>query len=240
MPDAALYRVIVAEDNTLLREGLQILLERNGFTVTDAVGDAEELLRAVHRCSPDVVITDVRMPPDFRCEGLTAAVQLREEQPGLPVVVLSQYIEQSYVAELLDSPGGPRGAGGTGGTGGPGGSRGAGIGYLLKDRVSDVAEFADTVRRVAAGGTAVDPAVISQLINRRQDPLERLTPREREVLGVMAEGHSNASIAQRLFISDAAVVKHIGNILMKLDLPPDDGRNRRVAAVLAYLQGAVR
>lgn len=237
MPDAALYRVIVAEDNTLLREGLQILLERNGFTVTDAVGDAEELLRAVHRCSPDVVITDVRMPPDFRCEGLTAAVQLREEQPGLPVVVLSQYIEQSYVAELLDSPGGPRGAGGTGG---PGGSRGAGIGYLLKDRVSDVAEFADTVRRVAAGGTAVDPAVISQLINRRQDPLERLTPREREVLGVMAEGHSNASIAQRLFISDAAVVKHIGNILMKLDLPPDDGRNRRVAAVLAYLQGAVR
>ncbi|MGN0096845.1 MAG: response regulator [Corynebacterium sp.] len=234
MPDTALYRVVVAEDNTLLREGLQILLERNGFTVTDAVGDAEELLRAVHRGPPDVVITDVRMPPDFRCEGPTAAVQLREEQPGLPVVVLSQYIEQSYVAELLDSPGGPRGAGGLGG------SRGAGIGYLLKDRVSDVAEFADTVRRVAAGGTAVDPAVISQLINRRQDPLERLTPREREVLGVMAEGHSNASIAQRLFISDAAVVKHIGNILMKLDLPPDDGRNRRVAAVLAYLQGAVR
>ncbi|WP_312977133.1 response regulator transcription factor [Corynebacterium sp.] len=228
MPDTALYRVVVAEDNTLLREGLQILLERNGFTVTDAVGDAEELLRAVHRDPPDVVITDVRMPPDFRCEGLTAAVQLREEQPGLPVVVLSQYIEQSYVAELLDSPGGS------------GGSRGAGIGYLLKDRVSDVAEFADTVRRVAAGGTAVDPAVISQLINRRQDPLERLTPREREVLGVMAEGHSNASIAQRLFISDAAVVKHIGNILMKLDLPPDDGRNRRVAAVLAHLQGAVR
>lgn len=228
MTDNTSCRVVVAEDNTLLREGLQILLERNGFMVADVVGDAEELIGTVRRLSPDVVITDVRMPPDFRCEGLTAAVQLREEQPGLPVVVLSQYIEQSYVAELLDSPGGP------------GGSRGAGIGYLLKDRVSDVAEFADTVRRVAAGGTAVDPAVISQLINRRQDPLGRLPPREREVLSVMAEGHSNASIAQRLFISDAAVVKHIGNILMKLDLPPDDGRNRRVAAVLAYLQGAVR
>jgi DNA-binding NarL/FixJ family response regulator len=231
MPDTTSYRVVVAEDNTLLREGLQILLERNGFTVADAVGDADELIGAAHRSSPDVVITDVRMPPDFRCEGLTAAVRLREEQPGLPVVVLSQYIEQSYVADLLDSPGSP---------GGSGGGRGAGIGYLLKDRVSDVAEFADTVRRVAAGGTAVDPAVISQLIHRRQDPLDRLTPREREVLGVMAEGHSNASIARRLFISDAAVVKHIGNILMKLDLPPDDGRNRRVSAVLAYLQGAAR
>ncbi|MDO5646247.1 MAG: response regulator transcription factor [Dermabacter sp.] len=211
--------VVIAEDNTLLREGLHMLLERNGFVIAAAVATAEELITATRESTPDLVITDVRMPPDFRSEGLTAAVRLREENPALPVVVLSQYVEQSYVAELLDSAGG------------------AGVGYLLKDRVSDVADFADTLRRVHVGGTAVDPAVINQLISRRRDPLERLTPREREVLAVMAEGHSNAAIARRLVVSDAAVVKHVGNILMKLDLPPNDDQNRRVIAVLTYLRG---
>lgn len=212
-------RVVIAEDNTLLREGLQVLLERNGFAIAAAVATAEELITATREAAPDLVVTDVRMPPDFRSEGLTAAVRLREENPALPVVVLSQYVEQSYVAELLDSAGG------------------AGVGYLLKDRVSDVKDFAETLRRVHAGGTAVDPAVINQLISRRRDPLDRLTPREREVLAVMAEGHSNAAIARRLVVSDAAVVKHVGNIMMKLDLPPNDDQNRRVAAVLTYLRG---
>ncbi|TSD62735.1 response regulator transcription factor [Aeromicrobium piscarium] len=211
--------VAIAEDNTLLRGGLQVLLERNGFVVVAAVGAPDDLVDAVHATAPDLVVTDVRMPPEFQSEGLTAAVRLREEDPTLPVVVLSQYVEQSYVAELLDSSGG------------------AGIGYLLKDRVSDVKDFAATLRRVHAGGTAVDPAVINQLIARRRDPLERLTSREREVLAVMAEGHSNAAIARLLFVSEAAVVKHIGNIMMKLDLPPNDDQNRRVAAVLAYLRG---
>lgn len=222
MPDSTSpepIRIVLAEDNTLLREGLQALLERNGFIVAAAVGTADELIDAVHSTSPDLVVTDVRMPLDFRSEGLTAAVKLRNQDPSLPVVVLSQYVEQSYVADLLDSAGG------------------VAVGYLLKDRVSDVSEFADTLRRVQAGGTAVDPSVISQLISRRRDPLERLTSREMEVLAVMAEGQSNASIARRLFITNAAVVKHVGNILMKLDLPPNDDQNRRVAAVLAYLRG---
>ncbi|QBJ96353.1 response regulator transcription factor [Rhodococcus sp. ABRD24] len=212
-------RVVIAEDNTLLREGLEVLLERNGFVIVAAVGTAEELIAAGRESDPDLVVTDVRMPPTYRSEGLAAAVILRKERPALPVVVLSQYVEQSYVAELLDS------------------ADGAGIGYLLKDRVSDVNEFADTLRRVHAGGTAVDPAVISQMIKRRRDPLQRLTAREREVLAVMAEGHSNSAIARRLVISEAAVVKHIGNTMMKLDLPPNDDQNRRVAAVLAYLRG---
>lgn len=217
-PDG-LVRAVIAEDNTLLREGLQVLLERNGFTIAAAVGTADDLLTAARSENPDLVVTDVRMPPEFRSEGLTAAVELRQENPSLPVVVLSQYVELSYVAELLDSAGG------------------AGIGYLLKDRVSNVTDFADTLRRVHAGGTAVDPVVINQMLKRRRDPLEQLTPREREVLAIMAEGHSNAAIARRLVVSDAAVVKHVGNILMKLDLPPNDDQNRRVAAVLAYLRG---
>lgn len=211
-------RVVLAEDNTLLREGLQMLLSRSGFVTVAAVGTAEELVQACHQHDPDLVITDVRMPPNFRSEGLAAASQLRRERPDLPIVVLSQYIEQSYVADLLD------------------GADVAGIGYLLKDRVSDVQEFADTLRRVHAGGTAVDPAVINQMINRRRDPLEKLTPRERDVLVVVAEGHSNAAIARMLFVSEAAVVKHIGNIMMKLDIPPNSDLNRRVAAVLAYLR----
>lgn len=211
--------VVLAEDSTLLREGLQMLLERNGFVVVAAVGTAEEMVEVVTGRRPDLVVTDVRMPPGFRSEGLTAAVRLRQDDPTLPVVVLSQHVEQSYVAELLDS------------------ADGAGVGYLLKDRVSDVADFTGTLRRVHAGGAAVDPAVINQLIRRRRDPLARLTPREREVLAVMAEGRSNAAIARRLVVSDAAVVKHVGNIMMKLDLPPNDAQNRRVAAVLAYLRG---
>jgi DNA-binding NarL/FixJ family response regulator len=212
-------RVVIAEDNALLREGLQVLLERNGFVVIDVVETADQLVAAARESSPDLVVTDVRMPPTFRSEGLVAALTLRKDDPGLPVVVLSQYVEQSYVADLLDSAGG------------------VGIGYLLKDRVSDVADFAATLRRVHAGGTAVDPAIITQMIKRRRDPLELLTRREREVLAVMAEGHSNAAIARRLFVSDAAVVKHIGNVMMKLDLPPNDDQNRRVTAVLTYLRG---
>lgn len=210
--------VVLAEDNVLLREGLCMVLERNGFGVT-AVGDAQELLAAVRGEDPDLVVTDVRMPPDYGAEGLRAATLLRAEAPARPVVVLSQYVEQSYLTELLES-----------------GSGGA-LGYLLKDRVADIAEFIDTLNRVRSGGTAVDPTVIAQLIARRRDPLERLTVREREVLATMAEGHSNAGIARRLFVSEAAVVKHVGNIMTKLDLPPNADQNRRVAAVLAYLQG---
>jgi DNA-binding NarL/FixJ family response regulator len=211
-------RVVLAEDNILLREGLQMLLERNGFVTVAAVGSAQELLTACRQHDPDLVITDVRMPPDFNSEGLAAASQLRRENPNLPIVVLSQYIEQSYVAELLD------------------GAAGAGIGYLLKDRVSDVRDFADTLRRVQSGGTAIDPAVITQMISRRRDPLQQLTPREHDVLVVVAEGHSNAAIARMLFISEAAVVKHIGNIMMKLGIPPNNDQNRRVAAVLTFLR----
>ncbi|MGB7236472.1 MAG: response regulator transcription factor [Rhodococcus sp. (in: high G+C Gram-positive bacteria)] len=215
-------RVVLAEDNALLREGLQMLLERNGFVTVAAVGSAEELLAACRLHDPDLVITDVRMPPSFGSEGLAAASQLRQEKPNLPIVVLSQYIEQSYVAELLD---------GTGATG---------IGYLLKDRVSDVRDFADTLHRIHSGATVIDPAVITQMISRRRDPLQRLTPRERNVLVVVAEGHSNAAIARALFISEAAVVKHIGNIMMKLDIPPNSDQNRRVSAVLAYLRAQER
>ena len=215
---ATKLRVVLAEDNALLREGLQMLLERNGFVTVAAVGSAEELLAACRLHDPDLVITDVRMPPSFGSEGLAAASQLQQEKPNLPIVVLSQYIEQSYVAELLD---------GTGATG---------IGYLLKDRVSDVRDFADTLHRIHSGATVIDPAVITQMISRRRDPLQRLTPRERDVLVVVAEGHSNAAIARALFISEAAVVKHIGNIMMKLDIPPNGDQNRRVSAVLAYLR----
>lgn len=212
-------RVVLAEDNTLLREGLQTLLERNGFTVLAAVATAEELLVAGRELIPDLMVTDVRMPPEFRAEGLAVAVKLRTEFPALPVVVLSQYVEQSYLAELLESAGG------------------SGIGYILKDRVSDVKDFVETLRRVQAGGTAIDPSVVSQMLKRQRDPLQTLTPRENEVLALMAEGHSNNALARRLDVSEAAVVKHVGNILLKLDLFPNDDQNRRVVAVLAYLQG---
>ena len=211
-------RIVLAEDGVLLREGLAGLLARFGFEVVAAVGDATALIEAVAEHNPDLVVTDIRMPPGFSDEGLRAAVRLRAERPELAVVALSQYVQQRYAAELLDSGDGRR------------------VGYLLKDRVVDVAEFADALRKVADGGTVVDPQVVRQLLQRRVDPLARLSPRERDVLALIAEGHSNAAIARRLNVSEAAVGKHVGNILAKLDLPPTDDTNRRVLAVLTYLR----
>jgi DNA-binding NarL/FixJ family response regulator len=202
----------------LLRDGLTALLERFGHRVVAAVGDAPALLEAVRAHDPDVVVTDVRMPPGFTDEGLHAAVRLRGERPGLPVLVLSQYVQRAYAADLLDS------------------GDGTGVGYLLKDRVGQVAEFVDALDEVAAGGTVVDPEVVRQLLRRRRDPLERLTPREREVLALVAEGRSNSAVARALVVSEAAVGKHIGSILTKLDLPPAQDVHRRVLAVLAYLR----
>ncbi|MFB7288565.1 response regulator [Actinacidiphila glaucinigra] len=209
---------MLAEDSVLLREGLTGLLGRCGHRVVAAVGDAEALVAAVGEHSPDVVVTDVRMPPGFQDEGLRAAVRLRRERPALPVLVLSQYVQRSYAGELLDS------------------GDGTGLGYLLKDRVGQVEEFVEALCEVAAGGTVVDPEVVRQLLRRRRDPLERLTPREREVLALVAEGRSNGSIARALVVSEAAVGKHIGSILTKLDLPPAEETHRRVLAVLAYLR----
>lgn len=209
---------MLAEDGVLLREGLIALLGRFGHETVAAVGDADALTAAVAEHSPDIVVTDVRMPPGFQDEGMRAAVRLRAERPSLPVLVLSQYVQRAYASELLDS------------------GDGAGVGYLLKDRVGQVEEFHAAVQDVAAGGTVVDPEVVRQLIRRRRDPLERLTPREREVLGLVAEGRSNSAIARQLVVSEAAVGKHIGSVLAKLDLPPTDGTHRRVLAVLAYLR----
>lgn len=202
----------------LLREGLIGLLTRCGHEVVAAVGDAQALLAAVAEHGPDIVVTDVRMPPGFQDEGLHAAVRLREKQPALPVLVLSQYVQRAYASELLDS------------------GDGTGIGYLLKDRVGQVEEFVDALSEVADGGTVVDPEVVRQLLRRRRDPLARLTPREREVLALIAQGKSNGAIAQELVVSEAAVGKHIGSILTKLDLPPADETHRRVLAVLAFLR----
>jgi DNA-binding NarL/FixJ family response regulator len=216
--EVASLRVVLAEDGALLRAGLVGVLERFGHEVVAAVPDAERLTAAVAAHHPDIVVTDVRMPPGFSDEGLRAAVALRAADPSLAVLVLSQYVEQTYAAELLDT--------------GPGG-----VGYLLKDRVGEVQEFVDALVRVAAGGTVVDPEVVRQLISRRRDPLGRLTPREREVLALIAEGRSNAAIARALVVSDAAVAKHIAGILTKLDLPPAPDDHRRVLAVLAYLRG---
>jgi DNA-binding NarL/FixJ family response regulator len=202
----------------LLREGLVGLLTRCGHEVVAAVGDAPALVAAVEEHAPDIVVTDVRMPPAFQDEGLHAAVRLREKRPTLPVLVLSQYVQRTYASELLDT------------------GDGSGIGYLLKDRVGQVEEFVDALCEVADGGTVVDPEVVRQLLRRRRDPLERLTPREREVLALIAEGRSNGAIARELVVSEAAVGKHIGSILAKLDLPPADATHRRVLAVLAYLR----
>ena len=210
--------VVIAEDGVLLREGLAGLLGRFGFQVTAAVGDAAALKAAVAEHAPDLVVTDIRMPPGFTDEGLRAAAELRRDHPGLAVVVLSQYVQHAYAADLLDS------------------GNGRGVGYLLKDRVGDVEEFIAALRRVAAGGTAVDPQVISQLLRRRRDPLSALSAREREVLALIAEGHSNAAIARKLVVTEAAVGKHVGNIFAKLRLPQTDDTNRRVLAVLAYLR----
>jgi DNA-binding NarL/FixJ family response regulator len=213
-------RVVIAEDLFLLRDGLTRMLEAHGLNITAAVDNGDDLLAAIRDDRPDVAIVDVRLPPSFTDEGLRAALTARNEQPGLPILVLSQYVEQLYARELL--------AGGTGG-----------IGYLLKDRVFDSAQFVDAVRRVANGGTAMDPEVISRLLARNSgnNAITTLSPREREVLALMAEGRSNAAIAQRLVITERAVAKHTASIFIKLGLQPSDDDNRRVLAVLAYLGG---
>ncbi|MGA5701281.1 LuxR C-terminal-related transcriptional regulator [Peterkaempfera bronchialis] len=213
-------RVVLAEDLYLLREGLIRLLEAHGFTIAAAVESGPDLLKALLEQRPDVAVVDVRLPPTLTDEGLQAALAARREIPGLPVLVLSQHVQQLYARELL--------ADGSGG-----------VGYLLKDRVFNAEQFIDAVRRVAAGGTAMDPDVIAKLLQRgvRSEPLGRLTPREREVLELMAEGCSNSAIAARLTVSDGAVAKHIANIFAKLELAPTDDANRRVQAVLAHLNG---
>lgn len=211
--------VVIGEDAVLLREGLVSLLERFGHRVPAAVGDGPSLVAATLEHEPDVVIADVRMPPGFTDEGLRAVRELQALRPSLGVLVLSQYVEQTFAEELLAA------------------RRGAGTGYLLKDRVGDVAEFTDSLARVADGGTVIDPEVVRQLLARGRDPLRRLTPREREVLALMAEGRSNSAVARALVVTEAAVAKHIANILLKLDLPPAPDDHRRVLAVLAYLRG---
>jgi DNA-binding NarL/FixJ family response regulator len=211
-------RVVIAEDLFLLRDGLTRMLEAHGLEITAAVDNGTDLLAALTSEKPDVAVVDVRLPPTFTDEGLRAALAARREVPGLPVLVLSQYVEQLYARELL--------AGG-----------GGGIGYLLKDRVFDSAQFVDAVRRVAGGGTAMDPEVIARLLARNSGDgaLAALSPREQEVLALMAEGRSNAAIAQRLFVTERAVSKHTASIFIKLGLQPSDDDNRRVLAVLAYL-----
>ena len=211
-------RIVIAEDSVLLRAGLVEVLEKFGIEVAAAVADADSLLKAVDEHRPDLAIVDVRMPPTFTDEGIRAALALRRSSPPVRVLVLSQYVEERYATELLSE-------------------QTSGVGYLLKDRVADVREFVDALNRVADGGTALDPEVVSQLLlRRRNDPLDRLTPREREVLGLMAEGRSNAGIASALVVSDSAVAKHINNIFAKLDLAESpDNDHRRVMAVLRYL-----
>ncbi|MFE6400733.1 response regulator [Streptomyces alboflavus] len=210
-------RVVIAEDNALLREGLVLLLTSAGHEVAAVAATGPEVLPALLEHRPDVAVLDVRMPPGFRDEGLRAALAARERLPELPVLVLSQYVEETYAAELL-------------------GAGASGVGYLLKDRVGRVDEFLDALERVAAGGTALDPEVVTELLTRRgTDPLDSLTPREREALHLMAEGRDNATIGALMSISDRAVSKHIGNVFLKLGLPPSDSGHRRVLAVLAYL-----
>jgi DNA-binding NarL/FixJ family response regulator len=224
--------VIVAEDALLTREGITGVVTRFGHEVVAAVGDADALVAAVREHRPDIVVTDVRMPPSFTDEGLQAALRLRRDDPHLPILVVSQYVEQTYAAELLESARPVASFGDK-----PAAARTAGIGYLLKDRIGDIVEFVEAFDRVADGYTVVDPEVVRQLLSRRRDPLSRLSPRETEVLGLMAEGRSNAAIARTLFVTEAAVAKHIGSLLAKLDLYPDEDDHRRVRAVLAYLRG---
>ncbi|MGW0605521.1 LuxR C-terminal-related transcriptional regulator [Streptomyces sp. NPDC002644] len=215
-------RVVLAEDLFLLRDGLVRLLEAHGFEMAAAVDNGPALDRALEELEPDVAVVDVRLPPSFTDEGLQCALRARRRTPGLPVLVLSQHVEQLYARELL--------ADGSGG-----------VGYLLKDRVLDAEQFTEAVRRVAAGGTAMDPQVISQLLQRQgaaDRPVSRLTPREREVLELMAQGRSNTAIAARLTVTERAVAKHTANIFAKLDLEVSDDDNRRVLAVLAYLDAA--
>ena len=212
-------RLVIAEDSVLLRSGLTRYLEDAGFEVIAAVSDGDELIRVVARHEPDLAVVDVRMPPTFTDEGLRAALEIRERWPEIAVVVLSQYVEERYARHLLS-----------------GDTRG--LGYLLKDRVADMGEFVESIRRVGAGGTALDPEVVSQLLarNRRSETLELLTPRELDVLGLMAEGRSNAGIAAQLVVSEGAVEKHISNIFSKLHLAPADSDHRRVLAVLHYFR----
>ncbi len=212
-------RVVIAEDSVLLREGLARLLDEAGFEVVDAVGDGEQLLRSVGEHKPEVVVADVRMPPTHRDEGVRAALVIRQRWPETAVLVLSQYVEERYATELL--------AGDT-----------RGVGYLLKDRVADVDEFTEALRRVGRGGTALDPEVVSQLLARgRRRPLDALTPREQDVLKLMAEGRSNGAIASHLVVTEGAVEKHVSSIFTKLGLTPTEGDHRRVLAVLSYLEG---
>jgi DNA-binding NarL/FixJ family response regulator len=212
-------RVVVAEDSVLLREGVVRLLEEAGFDVVGQAGDGEELLRKVRAHKPDVAIVDVRMPPSQTDEGLRAAREIRSELPSVGVLVLSQYVEETYARELLAD-------------------NAEGLGYLLKDRVADIDTFAEATRRVAGGGSALDPEVVSQLLgrSREEDPIAELTPREREVLGLMAEGRSNAAIAEELVVTERAVEKHVTSIFSKLDLTASPDDHRRVLAVLRFLQ----
>jgi DNA-binding NarL/FixJ family response regulator len=216
-------RIVIAEDDSLLREGLALLLQAEGLDVVATTDGPDAFLAAVAEHAPDVAIVDVRMPPTHTDEGIVAAVEARRRQPGLAVLVLSAYVEQAFATDLL--------AGGA-----------AGLGYLLKERVGRVAEFLEALHRVADGGTAIDPEVVAQLLtrNRPDSTLERLSPRERDVLAVMAEGLGNAAIAERLFVTEGAVHKHIRSIFAKLDLAPDDRADRRVTAVLRYLDAAPR
>ncbi|HEY7050346.1 MAG TPA: response regulator transcription factor [Jatrophihabitantaceae bacterium] len=213
-------RIVIAEDAAILRDGLIQLLTDRGHDVVAAVGDGDALRAAVAEYDPDVAVVDIRMPPGFTDEGLRAAIAIRRERPNVGVLVFSQWVETRYAAELLATSS-------------------SGVGYLLKDRVADVSEFVEALTRVAAGGTALDPEVVSQLLgaSRRGDVLAGLTPREREVLGLMAEGRSNAAVARQLVVTERAVEKHVANIFTKLDLPPSGEDHRRVLAVLRYLDG---
>ena len=213
-------RVVIADDSVLLREGLARLLSDAGFEVAAQAGDAEDLMRKVRAHKPRVAVTDIRMPPTFTDEGLRAAQAIRHELPDVGVLVLSQYVDQKYAMELL-------------------GNSAAGVGYLLKDRVAEVDRFTEAVRTVGNGGSALDPEVVSQLLGRRRsdDPLERLTTRERQVLDLMAQGRSNGAIARELVVTERAIEKHVTGIFGKLDLPATEDSHRRVLAVLAYLGG---
>lgn len=212
-------RIVIAEDSVLLRAGLTRLLTDNGHDIVAAVGDADALLSTVERTTPDLAVVDVRMPPTHTDDGLRAAMEIRRSWPSVGILVLSQYVEERYASDLLASETG-------------------GVGYLLKDRIADVEEFLDAVRRVGDGGAVLDPEVVAQILarSRRRDPLEALSPREREVLGLMAEGRSNSAIAEALVVSDGAVEKHVSNIFTKLDLAPAPGDHRRVLAVLRWLE----
>jgi DNA-binding NarL/FixJ family response regulator len=211
-------RAVIAEDAVLLREGLARLLAESGYEVAEVVADGEALLRAVERHQPDVCVVDVRMPPTFSDEGVRAALVIRRQWPDVAILLLSQYVEERYAVDLL-----------------AGDSRG--LGYLLKDRVADVAEFMEALKRVAGGGAALDPEVVTQLLVRsgRPDPLDGLSPRESEVMALMAEGRTNSSIAEALVVTEGAVEKHVTSIFNKLDMPPADQAHRRVLAVLRYL-----